>query len=1201
MSKCISVCQSLQVHVGDESHSLHAGSNASSVLLSRVDPFLFTTIRIKRKEIYLIRNLQFMNLKKTISAVAGVSLVLSFAFALTVSAATFSRNLTVGSRGADVMDLQKTLNAAGFTIAASGAGSVGNETTYFGPATRAALAKFQASKGISPAVGYFGPLTRANVNALATATTPTTPTNPIGTTPTTPVVSVGTGLAVSVPVQPANSVAPESAARIPFTKVVLTAGTDGDVTVNSLTVARTGLAQDAAFSGIVLLDEAGTQIGIAKTLNSNHQAFVGEPIVIKAGTSRTLTIGGNMASVLDTYAGQVATLTVVGVNTSATVSGSLPVTGAAHTMNGTSLIGSVDMQRGSIDPGSSQTKEVGTTGYIFSSVKVTAGSTEPVLLQSVRWNQTGSVSAGDLANLKTWVNGVSYPVVVSTNGQYYTTVFPGNGITIDKGFSKDISISGDIVGGSNRTIDFDIAKRTDVAVTGSLFGYGIIPPQTGSSVPTADSSNFSSSEDPWYDAAQVTVNTGVVTVSSDTSVSAQNIAINLQNQPIGGFSVEVRGEPVTVASMVFNITAVGNEVQDLTNVSLVDQNGSVLAGPVDGSGASVSGTVTFTDTVTFPVGVTKIALKGKLSTDFVSNDTLQASTTPSTQWTTVTGVSTGKSITPSPASAITGNTMTVKAGALAISVSSQPTARTVIAGANNFEFARYVLDAGQSGEDLRVTSLPAKLTLSTIVATNLTSCQMFDGATSITSGSNLVNPASTVASGDDVTFTFDGTGVIVPKGTSKTLSLKCNLSTSATSGSLSWGLSALSSFTAASGVTSGQTVSETATAATGQTMTASTGGSYTVTADTSSAYYYRAVKAGSTNVPLAAFKFTAGNTEDLDLKKVAFELGNTASSAPADLVGQKVTLWYNGSLVGEASFGGANADNATSTLSTPVRIARGETVTIVVKGDLISHDSNTNAASTPANGGYGAFVAVTYDGGNNGLNGNYATGLDSGSNISGGTTSDVTTNGVRVFRNVPTFATVSPSSTGLGTGESQVYTFKVTNPDSTRDLGIQKLVFSVATSSNTQASFKLYGDGVAANATGVSASGATGSQIVSITFDATSNAKIVSAGSSKTYVLKAVVTAGAASTNRSSTVALLADDQYPSLANLMGNATQAGAGTTGDSTTASGNIVWSPFSTTTPAADSASESNLDWTNGYGLPGFASPGQNLDSQTYTSAN
>ena len=128
-----------------------------------------------------------MNLKKTISAIAGASFVLSFAFALTVSA-EFSRNLTVGSRGADVMDLQKTLNAAGFTVAASGAGSAGKETTYFGPATRAALAKYQASKGISPAVGFFGPLTRGSVNSMgsASASTPSSSSTPA------PVVSVGT-------------------------------------------------------------------------------------------------------------------------------------------------------------------------------------------------------------------------------------------------------------------------------------------------------------------------------------------------------------------------------------------------------------------------------------------------------------------------------------------------------------------------------------------------------------------------------------------------------------------------------------------------------------------------------------------------------------------------------------------------------------------------------------------------------------------------------------------------------------------------------------------------------------------------------------------------------------------------------------------------------------------------------------------------
>jgi uncharacterized protein YgiM (DUF1202 family) len=76
----------------------------------------------------------------------------------------FTRNLTIGAKGEDVKQLQIFLNANGFAIASVGAGSPGSETTTFGPATRSALARYQASKGITPAAGYFGPATRARVN-----------------------------------------------------------------------------------------------------------------------------------------------------------------------------------------------------------------------------------------------------------------------------------------------------------------------------------------------------------------------------------------------------------------------------------------------------------------------------------------------------------------------------------------------------------------------------------------------------------------------------------------------------------------------------------------------------------------------------------------------------------------------------------------------------------------------------------------------------------------------------------------------------------------------------------------------------------------------------------------------------------------------------------------------------------------------------
>jgi len=77
---------------------------------------------------------------------------------------TFTRDLEYGSRGTEVRELQKYLNRSGFTVAASGEGSLGKETTYFGKATQTALGAFQKAKGIVPAAGYFGPITRSYIN-----------------------------------------------------------------------------------------------------------------------------------------------------------------------------------------------------------------------------------------------------------------------------------------------------------------------------------------------------------------------------------------------------------------------------------------------------------------------------------------------------------------------------------------------------------------------------------------------------------------------------------------------------------------------------------------------------------------------------------------------------------------------------------------------------------------------------------------------------------------------------------------------------------------------------------------------------------------------------------------------------------------------------------------------------------------------------
>ena len=51
-------------------------------------------------------------------------------------------------------------------VAKKGVGSKGRENTRFGPATKAALVRFQKANNIIPAVGYFGPMTRNSIEGM---------------------------------------------------------------------------------------------------------------------------------------------------------------------------------------------------------------------------------------------------------------------------------------------------------------------------------------------------------------------------------------------------------------------------------------------------------------------------------------------------------------------------------------------------------------------------------------------------------------------------------------------------------------------------------------------------------------------------------------------------------------------------------------------------------------------------------------------------------------------------------------------------------------------------------------------------------------------------------------------------------------------------------------------------------------------------
>ena len=681
--------------------------------------------------------------------------------------------------------------------------------------------------------------------------------------------------------------------------------------------------------------------------------------------------------------------------------------------------------------------------------------------------------------------------------------------------------------------------------------------------------------------AVLSLTEGTLNISKSLSVVSQNIAVNLADQVLGGFDIETQGEPVSVSQMIFRLQIDGNggTAEDIKNISLRDENGSVVAGPVDAVGSLGSGTITFTDTVTFPIGKhNAYTLKGKLTNNFVNNQTITVSTNPVTEWSNVRGQTTGKSIIPTPNASVAANTMTVKAAAVTVSVSASPVAQTVIAGAQGFTFANYIFDATASGEDVRFNSLALKYTHSAL-ADYLTGCQLFDGSTALNTGGNIVNPSSSHSSGTDVTFTLDN-GLIVTKGTTKTIALKCNIAGNTTSGATyAWGMSTDPTGT---GVTSGQSASITQPDSSGQIMTIGSGGTLTVALDSSSPSYSIAA-AGSTNVPLAVLKFSAAN-EAITLTKVALQLSGTASNSPSDLV--KATLWDGSTQVGEVSF--VNSDYATSTLTGSFVIPKDGYKLLTIKGDLA-------AIGTSEIGHEGSLIKVDYDGGN--LSGTQGTGNSSGTTINSSSSSDTSSQGVRVFKSYPVFAKLSVPSTNLVAGTMDLYRFSITaNPASGNGIGLYKLTVNIATSTGSSSSgyttvtqLKVYA--YTDSGFSVPVSGYDNGQIVTTISTPVNgdNAATLSSSSvlqipaGSTYYFKVTglvtLTAGSGTFSGSITTKISGDSSYPSLSGLMGTASDV----------SSSALVWSPNATTTSAAG-----HLDWTNGYYVSGLPSDG--MDSVT-----
>lgn len=1136
-------------------------------------------------------------------------------------ACSFTRDLTVGARGDDVKCLQDYLTSTGHYSFSGGS------TGYFGPVTRNSTASWQGANNVAPAVGYFGPLSRAKYNAVAGTTTgggTTGGTTGGGTT------AVGSGLTVSAAVdQPPSDLLVESAARASLLKLVLTASSDGDVTVKGLTVDRRGLADDSSFDGILLIDSDGNQIGLTKTLSSDHKVNLNESFVVKAGTSKTVVVAANMAADLDQESGQVPKFALTAVDAgTATVNGVLPIEGNSMTINSTLAIGSVTMSVGSLDPGAANTKNVGTKGYNLSSVKASVGSAENVTFESIRFNQAGSAASADLANVKVKAGDKEYDAAVTSDGKYYIASFPG-GVKVAKGGNLEFTIKADLVNGSARTVDMDLLRKADIVVKGDVFGRHILA--GGGSAGAASAGAFSSNQEPYFNAFAATIDKGSLLVSSSNKVAAGNVPIDVNDTVIGAFLMDVKGEPMQISSFTLNFVRSGTGTgTDVVSVKLTDSNGAILAGPKDGTTSGI----TFTDTWTLPVGENHVFVKGKLDTTFVSNDTLQVTVDPDGQI-TAKGQTTGLSITANPTSNVAANTQTVKGAALGISVEGTPFGQNVVRGVNGFHFATYVFDAGSSGEDARVTSIQLRDTVSaTGVVDELNSCVLYDGATALNTGSDVINPDDP-ASGttDDTTFTLTN-NLIVPKGTVKKIDLKCNISSSATADSThSWGTNAAAANVNSVGAGTGASITESITTSTGSRMVIKTAGSFTVNKD-SSAPSASLVLSGKTDVPMNVLKFHATD-EAVSITELTLHY-STSTASSTDF--SKVTLWDGATKIGEATWAGT-ALNATSTFSAPFIVPKDADKLLTIKADLATISVT---ASTTA----GRLLAIDY----NGTSSSTGIGQSSGQKL--GSLNGVNTDAasMQIMKTLPTVAKIAVPSTSLPQTDAILYRFSV-SADAAGPVALYKLTFSVSSSSvsATSSNFRVFAytdsgfsvkayennpthaDNVdcialsnldrtsgcdAVAVTDIDAGDGTGGGAASSTevvwffgpkdnTSSTTEAVVIPAGGTRYFELRGDITNPGSGTGNTVQVSLLGDAaRVPQGASGdlrltgTGNFHDAGRGrlaTAAEVAVALNNdFVWSPMSTTTSLTGATS--TTDWTNGFLIPGL--PSTNLSANTFS---
>lgn len=987
-----------------------------------------------------------------------------------------------------------------------------------------------------------------------------------GTTPPVVTGDLNVSLAGDTP---SGTYAVKSSTRVAFTKVNFSAGSS-DVTIDSFLVQREGApAVDADFSKInVVKPDGGLLSDSGKTLNSDHQATFTEDILIPAGTTKTYTLVGDMASGLTS--GNVPKLALVSIVAKGTVTvAGLPVVGNAVTTNANVTLGTVTVAEGNVI--GTINKEVGSVNVNLANVKITV-ATDDFQIGRITLYNSGTVADADVSNIKLTYNNnvVATGSLVNKYVNFDLTACAAD-CKILKGNDRTFAVYGDLPNGSGRNVNLDVQYASHVLAKDLTYSYYVTPTDNATAMTNT-----------------VSINQGKLNVTKTDTVPAGNVSANASNQLLGSWNFKVTGEPIDVKTLGFKIVTTGTvKPEGLDNLVLYDASGKALIGSIDGVGAAVGqGYASSTDTITLPVGDNILTLKGKVDNTAAANDTITISVymVDATGF-IATGVNSSLTITlgtyATPQSTIAANIRTVKASALTVTTLSTPAARAYAPGTGNVLFAKVQLDASNSSEDLKVTQFKIKdVTNTTAKTIDIQSIRLWvdldgDYYDSVNTLSQLseVNSGSDSTADNDEVFTYNLSGsdqFLVKAGKKVVVEVRGEIAGGATAGSHTFSTS-IADYVAATGQSTNTSVSEVISSASGQAMTVGTsGGQIEISLDSSNPS--AKIMAAGTTATLASFKFYATTTEDVELDNLYLTQLTTATASSSFTDYDEI--WF------ENEAGVEVAGTRMSPTSTKPLIDFTDHAFVVLTSDsdgaVLYLKAKLATIGTGYNGTSGHYLGYKV----NAAADVTAKGSQSGS-ASGKwfAAAAPTGNSHYVHKGYPVFEKLAVSSNILANGTKDLYKFRITAVNN--DVALYGFTFDIATTGCVVDAGSLYVYDVTSNETVLNdtAGSATYGVWQTVGTDWTTNWSAsevtVSKTQPRTFVLRGNVSAAGSG---DSVTTRVAGDSVVTMNTTAANVDNG----VGEAGTMNDDFIWSDKS-----AGSHAVGTTDWVNGYLVSGLAS--------------